>query len=131
MISPSISSTKHILNNNGSVHVTRNLQTSLSEFSTVQCCHRWPGLRELELSNRQFTWANSREVPTFEKLDRILVSTELEQKYPLSTVQALTREISDHTPLLLNTGNGTHHVIQTLFKFEFGWILRDGFREKV
>ena len=33
-------------------------------------------LRELELSGRRFTWSNSLEVPTFERLDIVLVSTE-------------------------------------------------------
>jgi hypothetical protein len=33
-------------------------------------------LRELEMSGRKFTWANSLPNPTFEKLDRILMSTE-------------------------------------------------------
>ena len=37
-------------------------------------------LRELELSGRQYTWASRRENPTFEKLDRVLASTEWEQK---------------------------------------------------
>jgi hypothetical protein len=32
-------------------------------------------LRELALSERRFMWASSAEIPTFEKLDRILVST--------------------------------------------------------
>jgi len=64
---------------------------------------RWPALfnacieslnlRELDLSGRKFTWANSAECPTFERLDRILVSTDWEQKFPLSTVEALTKEI--------------------------------------
>jgi hypothetical protein len=45
---------------------------------------RWPfifnaiieslDLRELVLSGRQFTWANRKEVQTFEKLDRALAS---------------------------------------------------------
>ena len=35
-------------------------------------------LRELELSGRKFTWANSLPQPTFERLDRVLVSTEWE-----------------------------------------------------
>jgi hypothetical protein len=49
---------------------------------------RWPflfnavidslDLREIELSGRKFTWANSRRVPTYERLDRVLVSTEWE-----------------------------------------------------
>ena len=57
-------------------------------------------LREIELTGRQYTWANRREVPTYEKLDRILATTEWEQKFPLVSVQALTRSGSDHTPPL-------------------------------
>jgi hypothetical protein len=48
--------------------------------------HRWPvlfncvidglNLRELEMSCGRFTWSNSMSNPTFEKLDRILMSTE-------------------------------------------------------
>jgi hypothetical protein len=33
-------------------------------------------LRELEMSERKYTWANTLEHPTYEKLDRILVATE-------------------------------------------------------
>ena len=52
-------------------------------------------LREIALSGRQFTWANRREIPTFEKLDRFLLSVEWEQKFPLVSVHALTRSGSD------------------------------------
>ena len=45
-------------------------------------------LREVKLSGRQFTWANNRTVPTYEKLDRVLVDTEWENKYPLVSVRA-------------------------------------------
>ena len=57
---------------------------------------RWPSLfnavinsvdlRELELSGCKFTWANSLPQPTFERLDRVLVSTEWEFKFPQDTV---------------------------------------------
>lgn len=83
----------------GDFNIIRNPQ----EKNNDRYDNRWPflfntvrdglDLRELELSNRKFTWANAREEPTFEKLDRILVSTEWEHKFPLSTKQALTREI--------------------------------------
>jgi hypothetical protein len=39
----------------------------------------------------------------------------------------LTRKISDHTPLLLDTGNGTHENKQSGFKLELSWLLRDDF----
>ncbi|WVZ90647.1 hypothetical protein U9M48_036931 [Paspalum notatum var. saurae] len=78
-------------------------------------------LRELDLSGRQFTWANNLAHQTFEKLDRVLVTTEWETKYPKATVQAVTREISDHTPLFLNSGDGDSISPHSDFKFELGW----------
>ena len=88
-------------------------------------------LREIEMSGRKFTWANSLAVPTYERLDRVLVSTEWETKFPLAIVDALSREISDHTPLLLSTGEDCHRARQTLFKFELSWLLRDEFFDLV
>jgi hypothetical protein len=87
-------------------------------------------LRELQLSGRYFTWANNLQSPTFEKLDRILVSTEWEVKFPQVLVKALPRGISDHTPLLLDTGI-TSQPKANSFKFELAWLFKDGFHEKV
>ena len=97
---------------------------------------RWPflfnavidtlNLREIEMSGRKFSWANHLQNQTFEKLDRILVCTDFESKYPHTTVHALSREISDHTPLLWSTNNPSSSY-QPQFKFELGWLLRDGF----
>jgi endonuclease/exonuclease/phosphatase family metal-dependent hydrolase len=55
------------------------------------------------MSGRRYTWANSRDNPIYEKLDRILVATKWEENYPRASVLALSRNLSDHTPLLLNT----------------------------
>jgi hypothetical protein len=87
-------------------------------------------LRELDLSGRQYTWANNLQSSTLEKLDRILVSMEWELKYPMVTVNALPRTISDHTPLLLNMAMSSQHTPH-LFKFELGWLLKDGFYDMV
>ena len=35
-------------------------------------------LQEIEMTGRQYTWANDLDPPTYEKLDRILMSTEWE-----------------------------------------------------
>jgi hypothetical protein len=74
---------------------------------------------------------NSRRIPTYEKLDRVLVSTEWEQNFPLATVDTLSREISDHAPLLLSTGEKLKVVRQQPFIFELGWLLKEGFFELV
>jgi exonuclease III len=91
-----------------------NIIRNTSEKNNDRFDERWPflfnavidnlELREIEMSGRRFTWANSRRVPTYERLDRVLISPEWEQQYPLVRVEALNREISDHTPLLLSLG---------------------------
>ena len=88
-------------------------------------------LREIELSGRKFTWANSLSNPTFEKLDRVLASVEWEQKFPLVTVQALSRAISDHTPLLVDSGEPTHVGNKNNFSFEVSWFEREGFLDLI
>ena len=78
------------------------------------------GVRELEITGREFTWGNNLPIPTFEKLDRILCSTEWEEVYPLTQITALTRGKSDHTPLFLDSGD-----IQKSDSI-FTWFLREG-----
>jgi hypothetical protein len=99
-----------ILIGEGSFNMLRNP----SEKNNDNYEHRWPflfnsvidglSLRELEMLGRRYTWANSLPNPTYEKLDRILVSTEWEKKFPLANVITLSRDIFVHTPFLLDTG---------------------------
>ena len=65
-------------------------------------------LKEIVMSGHQYTWAVPGDNPIFEKLDRVLASTDWEDKFPLSTVEPRDRDISYHTPLVLNTGASTH-----------------------
>jgi exonuclease III len=88
-------------------------------------------LREIALSGRQYTWANRRAIPTFEKLDRILVRIEMEHKFPLLSVHAQTRSGSDHTPLLLDFGSPAHGRKNATFSFELSWLRQEGFIEMV
>ena len=88
-------------------------------------------LKEIVMSGRQFTWVGPGDDPLFEKLDRVLVSTDWDDKFSLSTVQCRDGNISDHTPLILNTGSSTHQKSQRPFKFERGWLIRDGFYDMV
>ena len=85
-------------------------------------------LHEIELTGRQFTWANSLPVPTYEKLDRVLASVEWEQKYPLVR-HAMQRAILDHTPLLLDSGEATYVGNKNSFSFELSWFERENFLE--
>jgi hypothetical protein len=79
--------------------------------------------------DRQYTWTGPGDSPTYEKLDKVLASTEWEYNYLLA--ESMDRNISDHTPLILNTGASTHHSRQPTFKFERGWLTRDGFFDMV
>ena len=45
----------------------------------------------------------------------------------LLTVQALSRGISDHTPLFLDSGEATHLGNKNIFLFELAWFEREGF----
>lgn len=87
------------------------------------------GLRELPLNGRKFTWPNNLPDPTYEKLDMVLMCPAWEEKYPLSILQAFAREISDHTPLFLDTGEQIKS--EPIFRYENSWALREGFREFV
>ena len=60
-------------------------------------------LIELELSGRLYTWSNNRNPPTYEKLDRFLVSPEWDLHYNNVSVSGLSRSFSDHVSLCLRT----------------------------
>ncbi len=60
-------------------------------------------LVDLPIANQLYTWSNMQANPTLAKLDRFLLSTEWDSRFPLSFVTALPRITSDHTPLLLKT----------------------------
>lgn len=81
------------------------------------------------MSGRQYTWCNSQENPTLEKLDIILINTEWEAEFPLTTVKGLVRVISDHNPLLLDTVD--MKINTPIFRFELGWFLREDLEEIV
>jgi endonuclease/exonuclease/phosphatase family metal-dependent hydrolase len=99
--------------------------------------HKWPshfnavieslGLREIVMTGRQYTWVGSGDNPTYEKLDRVLASTEWEAHFPLTRVEARDRNISDHTPLVVSTSASTHQSVTRPFTFERGWLLREVF----
>jgi hypothetical protein len=68
-----------------------NILRNPSEKNNDNFNHRWHflfnsvidglNLKVLEMSGRKFTSANSLKNPTFEKLDRILISIEWEQHF--------------------------------------------------
>ena len=101
--------------------------------SNKKRCSRWTDnfnaiiehwdLRDLYFVGRCFTWSNNRRDPVFEKLDRMLVSTECESKYPLVFVMTLPHFDSDHGELVVDIGLDLPKVYKP-FKFELCWFLR-------
>jgi hypothetical protein len=58
------------------------------------------------------------------------MSTEWEDLFPLTTVHKLSREISDHNPLILDTLEARIKKNKE-FRFEKGWIREDDFLARV
>jgi hypothetical protein len=85
------------------------------------------GLMEISLSGRKFTWCNNHEDPTYELLDRVLVSPSWEEKFPLVCANTLPSELSDHTPILIKSG--VKPKTQPIFRFENCWFLRPDLQE--
>ncbi|XP_071678461.1 uncharacterized protein [Lolium perenne] len=83
-------------------------------------------LRELERTGARFTWTNKRLRPTRCVLDRVLVAPAWEAAFPLCSLTAITRIGSDHTPLLLSTGEETRRPPPRFF-FQTWWFGVPGF----
>jgi exonuclease III len=60
-------------------------------------------LREIDMSGGQFTWSNNQANPTLEKLDMFLMNNDWENMFPLVTVHKISRDVSDHNPIILDT----------------------------
>jgi endonuclease/exonuclease/phosphatase family metal-dependent hydrolase len=89
-------------------------------------------LREVSMVGRQFTWANSLPEPTYEKLDRVLMDSDWELKFPLVLVRVLPRieVLSDHAPILISTGTPSPPRRCPL-KLKLGWLQREGFSDMI
>ncbi len=85
-------------------------------------------LIDLPLGNQRFTWSNLQSEPSMAKLDRFLVSPDWDQLFPLSSVRALPRITSDHSPILLSTGV---RLAARRFQFEAVWLTKDDFHKLV
>ncbi len=78
------------------------------------------GLFDHPILNGAFTWTNGRPSPTLERLDRALTSRDWNLAFPRSTLRALPRPRSDHSPLVLTAF--TFVPSAHLFRFETLWL---------
>jgi exonuclease III len=59
-------------------------------------------VREVDLSDRRFTWTNKQSFPILAMLDRVFTNAPLDLVFPSANLSSLPRPTSDHTPLLLS-----------------------------
>lgn len=88
------------------------------------------GLIELKVSSKKYTWANNQDNLIVATLDKIFVTTHWESKSPRSLVEALPKYGSDHTPLLLDSGENVRRP-EKVFKFEKWWLYEEAFANVV
>jgi exonuclease III len=87
-------------------------------FNTLINFHE---LREIVMSGEAFTWSKNQDDPLLEKLDRILISKDWEDIFPHAMVRKLPREVSDHNPLILSSGQ--YKPLKFIqFNFELSWL---------
>ncbi|KAK1298474.1 hypothetical protein QJS10_CPB14g01202 [Acorus calamus] len=87
------------------------------------------GLIVMPILNHRFTWRNLRERPSMARLDRILISDEWEAVYPGCHIWGLPQTISDHMPLLLQSGEEGKK--KAPFRFESWWCDIEGVEELI
>jgi len=78
-------------------------------------------LIDIHMVGGRFTWSNNLDVPTLERLDRILMSKGWDDSFPNVFALKLSREHSDHNPLILSTHKTVHHR-KISFRFELSWL---------
>ncbi|XP_038983681.1 uncharacterized protein LOC120111194 [Phoenix dactylifera] len=80
------------------------------------------GLVDLGFSGPRFTWCNNQSgrARVWERLDRVVASTDWLIRFPSYRVSHLTRIASDHCPLLFSTASGSSH--RSPFRFEKVWL---------
>jgi hypothetical protein len=99
----------------------------------VDCFNDWVnkwGLIKINPSNRKYTWANNQKSLVMAKLDRVFMSTEWDQAFPLVRVLGLAQGISDHSPLLVDSGDNFSRG-KKKFRFEKWWLERPEFGDLI
>ncbi len=86
-------------------------------------------LVDLPIANQAFTWTNGRSAPTLERLDRAFISHDWSIHFPRSTLQALPRPSSDHSPILLTAF--TFILAPHLFRMESFWLRHSTFADVI
>jgi hypothetical protein len=77
-------------------------------------------LLEIPFSGRSFTWSNMQLDPLVVKLDWVFTSFSWGLTFPVTSVQPLSKPISDHCPYVINIGSSIPK--DSRFRFENYWL---------
>ena len=86
-------------------------------------------LIDLPLKEGPFTWSNNQDPPSKSRIDRFLLSSDWEDHFGHLAQKAITRLLSDHCPIILDSGGFIRG--KSYFKFENMWLRHENFAEKV
>lgn len=86
-------------------------------------------LIDIPFCGRRYTWSNMQTDPLLIKLDWVLTSSAWGLSYPATTVQPLSRNVSDHIPFCTNIGSKIPK--ESGFRFENFWVDQPDFLETV
>ncbi|XP_047259646.1 uncharacterized protein LOC124892401 [Capsicum annuum] len=84
---------------------------------------------DLPLQGAHFTWSRGDNIVQASRIDRFLISTEWNDSFRAIKQSALPKVISDHKPILLESGDWD--VSPSYFKFENMWLQSESFLEKL
>ncbi|EOY25454.1 Uncharacterized protein TCM_026877 [Theobroma cacao] len=85
------------------------------------------GLLDGGFEGNPFTWTNNR---MFQRLDRIVYNHHWINKFPITRIQHLNRDGSDHCPLLISCFNSSEKAPSS-FRFQHAWVLHHDFKTSV
>jgi exonuclease III len=83
-------------------------------------------LRDLHINGVKFSWTNKQQDPIMEKLDRVLMTSSWDIQYANSYAWFKARVGSDHSPLVLDTGEKREPRTK-YFYFQERWFHLDNF----
>jgi exonuclease III len=86
-------------------------------------------LLDLQLQGRKYTWCNEREVPSYVRLDRFLISVEWTRMFPNTIQKTLPNTSSDHYPLMCTSA--TKFPCANIFRIENNWLKQQDFIQMV
>uniref|UniRef100_A0A2N9I4J4 Reverse transcriptase domain-containing protein n=1 Tax=Fagus sylvatica TaxID=28930 RepID=A0A2N9I4J4_FAGSY len=86
-------------------------------------------LVDLPLGGGPYTWSSGSVNPSMSRIDRFLISSDWEDRYPEVSQKLMPRPLSDHFPILLEVGGYARG--KSPFRFENMWLQDAGFVDRI